>query len=663
MTPILESPLGVALGWALLHFLWQGVVIAIAALFFWRLRLGAHANYLAGIVALSAMLLAPIVTMVYADGRGQARVSIAGTSAPMTEAAGSEPVLIAGPVAASGQAAAAWLDATGLPLAQRLREVAPAAMLGIWVAGVIFLSVRLLGGWVVARRLVTRDVTPATPEIERFARRVAEQLALGRAVRVLLSRAVTVPVLVGWLRPVVLIPMSVVSGLTPTQVESLLAHEFAHVRRHDYLVNLLQSVVETLLFYHPAVWWVSGRVRAEREHCCDDLAVSVSDRLTYATALTDLAGLVAAPRLALAATDGSLGERVRRILGEPRDERPASGGWLAALFVISLAIGLLTPDTFARSAAALPLPPGGSEPEQEARETVPPLPSQIRAGLPPASGVPDAMLATADGQAARAQTEVEALARLKALRAADLDAEARFLVQQYELDRKRIELERGQERTWLLGEVRLVEAELEKLKAEAARVQRMVDVGVANPAAVSDVRARLAQFEGRLAHLQTNREAVNEHRLLELHELEQRMERERHRVETLRTEHEIAGETGRLSEQLQRERNLTALRHELDAVEERLRREFSGTADRFRDAADQSRAIASGDHIGIVIAGEPDLPQVYQVSESGTIRLPFLGTMRVAGRTTEQVRAEIAKVLVERRLVTSPVVEVRIKEG
>ncbi len=116
-------------------------------------------------------------------------------------------------------------------------------------------------------------------------------MALDRVVRVFESSAVAVPVMVGWIKPVVLLPAAALSGLTPTQVEALIAHELAHVRRHDYIVNLLQSVVETLLFYHPAVWWVSARVRAEREHCCDDLAVGVCDRLVYVTALADLAAM------------------------------------------------------------------------------------------------------------------------------------------------------------------------------------------------------------------------------------------------------------------------------------------------------------------------------------------------------------------------------------
>src|SRR5438034_11106483 len=101
--------------------------------------------------------------------------------------------------------------------------------------------------------------------------RLAARLRVSRPVRVLESAIVQVPAVLGWVRPVILLPASALTGLTPLQLDALLAHELAHVRRYDYLVNLIQSVIETLLFYHPAVWWISGRMRQEREHCCDDL--------------------------------------------------------------------------------------------------------------------------------------------------------------------------------------------------------------------------------------------------------------------------------------------------------------------------------------------------------------------------------------------------------
>ena len=166
--------------------------------------------------------------------------------------------------------------------------------------------------------------------------------ACAAAFAVLESARVTVPTLVGWLRPVVLVPAAALSGLTTYQLQAVLAHELAHIRRHDYLVNLLQSVVETLLFYHPAVWWVSSEVRAEREHCCDDLAVEVcGDRLVYVSALAELTS-IERRAFALAATDGSLVSRVRRILGRstqtPR-ELPPSWGILVLLALVGTGAG------------------------------------------------------------------------------------------------------------------------------------------------------------------------------------------------------------------------------------------------------------------------------------------------------------------------------------
>src|SRR4029453_16064180 len=146
-----------------------------------------------------------------------------------------------------------------------------------------------------------------------------------------------VPTVIGWMRPVILLPVAAVAALTPAQVEAILAHELSHIRRHDYAVNLLQTIAETLLFYHPAVWWVSKRIRAEREHCCDDVAVRVcGDAVSYAHALAELESWrVTSTVMAVAATDGSLLARVRRILREPvSDEARTANG--AATLVLTL---------------------------------------------------------------------------------------------------------------------------------------------------------------------------------------------------------------------------------------------------------------------------------------------------------------------------------------
>ena len=157
-----------------------------------------------------------------------------------------------------------------------------------WLAGVLLLSLRLLGGWWSTRVLRVVDVSPV-PEwcLAQLAR--CRRMGIARPVAIVSSVRVSVPVIVGHVKPVIVLPAAALSGLSVAQVEAILAHELAHVRRHDYLVNLAQTVIETLLFYHPAVWWVSRQVRETREHCCDDLAVTVCrSRREYVHALLDL---------------------------------------------------------------------------------------------------------------------------------------------------------------------------------------------------------------------------------------------------------------------------------------------------------------------------------------------------------------------------------------
>src|SRR5690349_13234356 len=167
-------------------------------------------------------------------------------------------------------------------------------------------------------------------------------MRVSRSVRLLATDRVDSPSVIGWLRPVILAPVGMLSGLAPQQVEALLAHELAHVRRHDYLVNVLQGIAESLLFYHPAVWWISNQIRTEREHCCDDLAVEASgDVLVYARALAALESMRPAHfKTVLSANDGSLLRRIRRLADPVAAQRPAGWGvaWsMGALLLVGIA--------------------------------------------------------------------------------------------------------------------------------------------------------------------------------------------------------------------------------------------------------------------------------------------------------------------------------------
>jgi beta-lactamase regulating signal transducer with metallopeptidase domain len=359
-----------ALGWALLHFVWQGAVVAalLAGADGLMSRARAHARYLTACAALLAMLALPIATFVTQRGsvgaaemaRAAAREQTAAATASgafrarQLRAPARTPSASHGVVARAGVARVApapHLLAPGrvLPrdLARRLSAVLPWGV-AAWALGVAVLSLRLLGGWWLVARLrhsVSNLPLDAWQEaLERLARRVG----VSRPVHVLRSVLVDVPTAIGWLRPVILIPASTLAGLAPAQIEAILAHELAHIRRHDYLVNLLQSVIETLLFYHPAVWWVSRRIRDERELCCDEIAVRVSgDAVGYARALCELERLrQGAPALAMAASGGSLRARIARLLGvRPRRHDEGARGFAvafgAALLVALVALGSL----------------------------------------------------------------------------------------------------------------------------------------------------------------------------------------------------------------------------------------------------------------------------------------------------------------------------------
>jgi soluble lytic murein transglycosylase-like protein len=191
------------------------------------------------------------------------------------------------------------------------------------------------------------------------AARIARQLGVDRAVRVLSSIDVDVPVALGFLRPVVLLPAALALGLPTPAVEALLAHELAHVRRHDLVVNVVQSVVEALLFYHPAVWWVSSCLRAEREHCCDDAVVALTgDALGYARALVSLETTRTAA-LGVAANGGSLMARITRMVQDPPAPRARRVGITQTLAVAAALLAGATAPLVSCAAPADPVDPTG----------------------------------------------------------------------------------------------------------------------------------------------------------------------------------------------------------------------------------------------------------------------------------------------------------------
>jgi beta-lactamase regulating signal transducer with metallopeptidase domain len=305
------------LGWTLLHFLWQGALIAalfaIARLFARK----PGTRYALACIALVAMVAAPFVTF---------------------GIAGSTSVAVTSPATPDPDSAPPAVFQTYLPAIGSWERIFP-WLVASWFAGVIAFSIRLIGGWFAATRLRLTTASAAPREWQQTLERLAQRIGVSRPVRLLLSDSAETPAVVGWLRPAILTPVAAFAGFPAGYLEALLAHELAHIRRHDFLVNILQRIAEALLFYHPALWWVSKQIRIERELCCDDLAVAASgDVLTYARALAELESLRPAhASLAVAANGGSLVKRIRRLLAPSASDSHALPG-LGAASIASLLI-------------------------------------------------------------------------------------------------------------------------------------------------------------------------------------------------------------------------------------------------------------------------------------------------------------------------------------
>lgn len=337
---LLGTPLAQAIGWALVHLLWQGLLVAaiLAATLALLSKHSANARYLASCGALVVLVVLGAATA-YRSYEGGGELGVGSGSV-------STPLVINDSAAETSTPSQTTISQTPqstphTPFLTFAKAQLPKVVL-IWLVGVLLLSVRLLFGWLRAHAIAKRNATDAAPEWQRAARRLAHALNLRRAVQLLESAAVEVPTVIGWLRPVVLLPAATLTGLSTEQMEMILAHELAHVRRNDFFVNLMQAVVETLLFYHPAVWWISNRIRVEREHCCDDVAVSVTgNALVYARALTRLEELrVADAQAFIAANGGSLIGRIRRLAGARVESPNAPSRFVAgaALLVVLVAL-------------------------------------------------------------------------------------------------------------------------------------------------------------------------------------------------------------------------------------------------------------------------------------------------------------------------------------
>jgi len=319
-----------AFGWTLLHAVWQGfAIVALAAfgLFLLRRR-SSTVKYWTGIGAMLAQVVASSATFVLYY----------------------EPILSPSRLTGISRLPQNFLQninyqASTMPWYRQILwflQTHLDTVVLFWVIGASVLLVRLVGSWIYVQQLKAEGIQLTEARIQALFRKITQTVGVRQTVHLFESVRVSTPMVIGFLRPVVLLPVGLVTGLSTKQIEAILAHELAHVKRYDYLINLLQSLVEIVYFFHPALWWLSSRIRIEREHCCDDVAVrTCGDKMAFAQALAEVEAYRQAPALAMAfaSQKGALLLRVKRILGVA--EKPAQRfNPNALLLVVLLACGV-----------------------------------------------------------------------------------------------------------------------------------------------------------------------------------------------------------------------------------------------------------------------------------------------------------------------------------
>ncbi|CAN5443043.1 hypothetical protein BH23BAC1_BH23BAC1_16120 [soil metagenome] len=349
-----------ALGWTLLHSIWQAAIIALlVGLLLVLIHRSTSVRYMIAASAMPLMLVTALVTFYIT-------YNSASTSAK------DQQILL------NNLAADPSEEYTAIRNDQEEQAVSLISqyksyfsshfplIITIWFLGILVLTLKFLGGLAYVQRLKKYKTVDITYQWEHKLKLISQKIGLHKTVRLLESSLVAVPMVVGYIKPVILLPVGAMTGLSTSQVEAILAHELAHILRKDYLVNILQTIIEILFFFHPAIWWISARVREERENCCDDIALQVNESsLVYAKALTTLGEMqVEAPQMAMAVTGKTnlLFKRIKRMLTKPTQHPTFSEGFITAcaLFICVFAFSLVARASFITNTSQ-PLASGHSE--------------------------------------------------------------------------------------------------------------------------------------------------------------------------------------------------------------------------------------------------------------------------------------------------------------
>lgn len=335
VTQLLSPDIMYALGWALIHSLWQGAIIAMLLVLAFLTFRKASAQFryrlsISSLVFVFILFVGTFLTIFQAQSLTSKENFFFTDNEEVIELVINNNISVSAEETSFLVVYADYFN-THLPV-----------IVTLWLLGMVIFTLRFLGGLAYTQRLRYHHNTPMSFEMEEVLNEIKINLGIKQKVQLVESSLINVPMVIGYLKPLILMPLGIANCLSINEIEAILAHELAHIKRYDYLVNIIQSIIETILFFHPAVWWISGEIRRERENCCDDLALQITDSLTLAKALANLEQFKInfinqrKPQLSMAAIGkkNQLLNRIRRVLNQPQHNQNSLRGLFAACILV-----------------------------------------------------------------------------------------------------------------------------------------------------------------------------------------------------------------------------------------------------------------------------------------------------------------------------------------
>ncbi len=334
---ILSNDIVEALGLTIVHSLWQGALIAILLGIFMLAtnRFTSGTRYILAVTASLFMLICPVYTFIKNYN-------------PQTRHINTTAIVISSESETLYDSQPGMSEENEIIAGKKVLSLNPQQfksyfyrhfplIVTAWLLGILAFALKFIGGLAYTQRLKYYRISGISAKWQTKFKKLCKRLNIKKTVKIYESTLARVPMVIGLIRPVILIPVSALTGLAPKQLESIIVHELAHIIRRDYLVNLLQSVVEILFFYHPAVWWINGVIRTERENCCDDIAIEhAGDSVNYAKALANIQEqLLLKENLAMAVTGpkNRLLKRIKRLLNQPKMKTTFIEGFTASCII------------------------------------------------------------------------------------------------------------------------------------------------------------------------------------------------------------------------------------------------------------------------------------------------------------------------------------------